>query len=158
MSKYDYKRILRFLVVGSSNALLHFIILNITFFFLGQTKIVSSIIATCFAVTYSFFLNRNYVFRPQKDGAISKYAIRFIIVTLLGMLLVHNAVFAVSISYLEGPGLQIGATLKDLLGGIVSTDFININLATVLGAIVAMIWNYNGYRLFVFKDSKSRKK
>jgi putative flippase GtrA len=35
-----------------------------------------------------------------------------------------------------------------------SKDFIDINVSTVMGAMVAMVWNYNGYRLFVFKDKK----
>lgn len=158
MVQYNLKRIIRFLAVGSSNALLHFVILNTTFFFLGQTKIISSIVATCFAIMYSFFLNRSYVFRQQKTGGLSRHAVKFIIVTMIGMLLIHNTVFALSILYLDGSGSYIGVSIKELLKNSVSINFVTINLATIAGAIIAMIWNYNGYRLFVFKNDKLNKK
>lgn len=154
MPQYNYKRILRFLAVGGSNALLHFTILNISFFFLGQTKIAASIIATVFAVMYSFFLNRNFVFRS--NGKFTKQASRFVGVTLLGMLIIHNTIFILSLWFLEGYGTNISIFAKEIMFNKVSIDFININLATVVGAIVAMIWNYNGYKFFVFSEQDNQ--
>lgn len=154
MPQYNYKRILRFLAVGGSNALLHFTILNISFFFLGQTKIAASIIATIFAVMYSFFLNRNFVFRSK--GKMTKQASSFVVVTLLGMLVIHNTIFILSLWFLESYGANISIFIKEILFNKISIDFINLNLATVVGAIFAMIWNYNGYKFFVFSEQDKK--
>ena len=150
MHKYNYKRIFRFLIVGGTNALLHFTVLNVCFFILGQAKITSSIIATIVALTYSFFLNKNYVFRNKESAKLKKQAIRFISVTVFGMLIIHNSVFALAIWYLEGVGVNISTSLHSILQDKITIDFIIINTATIIGAIFAMFWNYNVYRFFVF--------
>lgn len=56
LKKIFNHRIARFLIVGFSNAMLHFAVLNTAFYAFDYSKIGSSIIATVCAVTYSFFL------------------------------------------------------------------------------------------------------
>ena len=153
MHKYNYRRIIRFLLVGASNALLHFSVLNICFFILNQTKITSSIIATIFALIYSFFLNRSYVFRNKENVKFKKQAIRFTSATIFGMLFIHNFVFALITWYLEGSGANVSIYLQSIFQNKLTIDFIIINLATIIGAIFAMVWNYNIYRFFVFKEN-----
>jgi len=142
---------MRFLMVGASNAVLHFSVLNASFFFLHQSKIVSSIIATIFAMTYSFILNRNFAFK-SKNHHLTTQAIAFIVVTLSGMLFVHNAVYIAVLWLLEHDSIGITLAIEKITNGVLTADFIDINLSTLLGAIFAMVWNYNGYRLFVFKN------
>lgn len=150
MAKFEYKRVGRFLLVGASNAVLHFSILNIAFFYLHQSKVASSIIATVFAMVYSFILNRNFVFK-SKNGHLTSQALSFILVTVFGMLLVHNAVYIGVLWALEHDTVGVTLAIERMTGGLLSADFIDINLSTVIGAAFAMVWNYNGYRIFVFK-------
>lgn len=153
MAKYEYKRVVRFLLVGVSNAVLHFSILNASFFFLHQSKIGASIIATIFAMSYSFILNRNFVFKKRSDK-LSSQAIPFIVVTVSGMLIVHNLIYLMMVWLLEHNGIGVTMFIENISGHLLSADFVDINLSTVVGATVAMIWNYNGYRLFVFHGKK----
>lgn len=146
-------RVTRFVIVGVSNTALHFSILNFSFYVLGQSKIVSSLIATMCAVTFSFVLNRSFVF-ASKDTRPAQQLALFVVVTLSGMLLIHNAVYAFSLALLSNWDQQLSTILHTVLGISFSKDFIDINVSTVMGAMVAMVWNYNGYRLFVFKDKK----
>lgn len=148
-----HHRIARFVVVGIANATLHFSILNASFYLLNQSKIVSSIIATIFAVMFSFVMNRNFVFADKSTRAV-KQLVLFVVITLLGMLLIHNAAYAISLRLLNNNEQFIIDIVKTLTGIKLSQDFVDINVSTVIGAIFAMVWNYNGYRIFVFKDSK----
>ena len=134
-------------MVGFSNAALHFSVLNACFYIFGATKIVSSLVATICAVTFSFFLNRDFVFKAL-----------FALVTLSGMLIIHNATYALFIHLLSGHEARIGTFLFTITGQTFSSDFIDINLATVFGAIAALVWNYNGYRFFVFPKSNAKTK
>jgi len=70
------------------------------------------------------------------------------------MLVIHNAVYAASLVVLQRHDQVLIDIATKLTGFTLSRDFLDINLSTVFGAIVAMIWNYNGYRLFVFKNSE----
>ena len=147
-------RLTRFLLVGFSNAALHFSVLNACFYILGANKIVSSLIATICAVTFSFFLNRDFVFKAKDKTAI-KIVVLFAVVTLSGMLIIHNITYALFIHLMSGHEGKIASFLLTVTGHSFSSDFIDINLATVFGALAALIWNYNGYRLLVFPTNKS---
>lgn len=146
-----HHRIFRFVIVGVANATLHFSILNATFYLLNQGKLVSSIIATVCAVTFSFVMNRNFVFADKSTRAI-KQLVLFIIITLTGMLLIHNAAYALTLNLLNNNEQFIVDIVHTITGVTLSNDFVDINVSTVVGAIFAMVWNYNGYKWFVFKD------
>jgi hypothetical protein len=55
---------------------------------------------------------------------------------------------------IDGKEYLIIDAVKSSSGVILSKSFVDINMSTVVGAIVAMFWNYNGYRWFVFKGNK----
>jgi hypothetical protein len=74
-----------------------------------------------------------------------------VVVTVSGSLLVLNGVYILSLALLKGHEAGLINLAKDLTGLKFSKSFIDINLSTVAGAVVAMIWNYNGYKWFVFK-------
>lgn len=146
-------RIARFIVVGLANATISFGILNITFYKFHQGKIVSSIIATTCALIFSFILNRHYVF-SDKSRRIHRQLALFVVVTISGSLLLLNMVYVLTLKILNGHEDQIIRLAKNISGITFTKNFIGINLSTVVGAIAALVWNYNGYRLFVFKGSK----
>jgi putative flippase GtrA len=153
LRKLSSKRIARFLAVGLCNAAISFGILNLAFFSFGQSKIVSSIIATTCALIFSFVLNRNFVF-DDKTRSVTNQAPAFILVTITGSLLVLNLVYVGGLKILNGHESMLIGPLQDITSIRLSKSFIDINISTVVGAIVAMFWNYNGYKWFVFKGSK----
>lgn len=143
-------RKVRFGLVGIGNTLFNFVILNIAFFLLGQSKIVSGIIATLFALTLSFFLNRNFVFRHA--GQPSRQALRFVLVTLTGVMLIQNVVYAFFVFILKDHTGGVVNLIHSLSGIQLSENFFDINVSNAIGSLCTMVWNYNGYRLFVFNE------
>lgn len=149
-------RKLRFVIIGLCNAAISFGILNIAFSVLHQGKIVSSIIATSCALAFSFVLNRNFVFGDKSKRA-HKQLPAFIIVTVSGSLLVLNLIYILTLKVLNGHEGLIIDPIKTLTAITLAKNFVDINMSTVVGAVAALLWNYNGYRLFVFKGrSESR--
>lgn len=146
-------RITRFTIVGAVNTAVSFGILNLVFYKLHQGKIVSSIIATTCALAVSFLLNRNYVFADKSKRA-HKQLLPFIAITISGSLLVLNAVYVLSLRLLSGHEALFIDAAKTLSGVDLSPSFIDINLSTLIGAAAALLWNYNGYRMFVFTSQK----
>lgn len=147
------KRFRRFLIVGGSNAALHFTVLNVCFSVFGTNKILSSILATICAMTYSFLLNKNFVFRSS--AAIRDEVIAFIAVTTSGVLIVHNLVYIFFI-YLLDSHISVVNIVEETINYRLSQDSIVINIATIAGACVALIWNYTGYKRFVFVNKEAK--
>ena len=145
-------RVPRFAVVGIANATVSFGILNLLFFGLHFSKIAASLISTACAVLFSFGLNRNFVFVDKSKRA-HQQILPFVLVTLSGSIGILNLVYICCVALLERHGLWLVQLIHATTGLHLSQSFIEINLSTVIGAIVSMVWNYNGYKLFVFKNA-----
>jgi len=150
LQKLLAERKLRFVVIGICNATISFGILNVAFAVFHQGKIESSIIATSCALAFSFFMNRGFVFGDKTKKAHQQLPI-FIIVTVTGSLLVLNLVYILSLKVLNGHEGLIIDPIKLVTSLTLTKNFVDINLSTVIGAIAALLWNYNGYKWFVFK-------
>jgi len=148
------KRALRFVLVGLLNAMVSFGLLNFAFYVLHQSKIMSSIISTTCALLLSFVLNRHFVF-ANKTERVRRQLPTFILVTVTGTLGVLNFVYIVSLGIIRGHELPIIHMINSLTPLSVTRSFVDINVSTVIGAAVAMAWNYNGYKWFVFKEQKN---
>jgi putative flippase GtrA len=144
---------MRFALIGICNATISFGILNLAFYRFNQTKIVSSIIATSCALIFSFIMNRGFVF-GDKTRRVHQQLPIFVIVTISGSLLVLNLVYILALNLLNGHEHLIIDSVKTLTSLSLTKNFVDINLSTVIGAVAALFWNYNGYKWFVFKGSK----
>lgn len=149
------RRTHRFAIVGVGNAAISFGVLNLAFYMLHVGKIPASIIATTCALIFSFVMNRNFVFGDHSQKA-HKQAVPFVIVTITGTLLVLNTVYIITLNLLQGHEQPLIDLVHSLTGVTLHANFIDINVSTVVGAVFAMVWNYNGYRLFVFKGVKEQ--
>lgn len=147
------RRMLRFVLIGVCNAIISFGVLNIVFYKFHQTKIISSIIATSCALIFSFIMNRGFVFGDKTKKVRQQLPI-FIIVTVSGSLLVLNLIYIMSLRLLNGHEHLIITPIKTLTSLSLTKNFVDINLSTIIGAAVALFWNYYGYKRFVFKGSK----
>jgi putative flippase GtrA len=130
-------RLGRFLVVGLGNTTINFAVLNIAFYCLRLPAILASILATSCAILCSFLLNRNFVFRDRAEPL--KKLVRFTFISAAGVLLVQTSSYAVFV-----------AMLKHFM----SNELVAINLGNLIASFVVMFWNYNGYRLVVFKPQR----
>ena len=142
-------RKIRFVLVGGLNTLFNFVILDAAFYGLKQSKLVSSFIATSFAIVLSFFLNRGFVFRHKQLSW--RQPVLFIIVTVSGVLLIQNSIYYAGIHLLSNHTEWLIRLIHSFVGITLSKNFVLVNLSNVFGSLGALAWNYNGYRLFVFK-------
>jgi len=145
-------RLGRFVIIGICNTIINFAILNFAFYGLHQGKLVSSFIATSCAVIFSFILNRNFVFLDKKRP-VMKLTI-FIIVTVSGILIVQNSIYALGIFLLHNHEFGVINFIHDLTRISLSRNFVDVNLSNAVASLLVMIWNYNGYRWFVFKTQR----
>lgn len=129
-------RFARFVVVGAGNTAINFAVLNTMFYGLQQNKIASSIIATSCAIVFSFLMNRSYVFRDT-SRPINKFLL-FASVSALGVLVIQTSVYSLCVLLLRH-----------------SADFVAINESNLAASLSVTLWNYNGYRLFVFNGNKA---
>lgn len=146
-------RVARFVIVGVANTAVNFTVLDFAFYVLHQGKIVSSFIATSCAIIFSFILNRNFVFVDKKRPA--KKLVLFIVFTVSGVLLVQNSVFVLGVTILHHHELGVSSAIHALTRIRLSNDFIDINLSNFIASLFVMIWNYNCYRIFVFRSERS---
>lgn len=147
-------RATRFVTVGLLNTAVNFTILNLAFYSLHQAKLVSSFIATGCAVIFSFILNRYFVFRHR--GHIGKQMARFILITAVGVLLIQNLLYALGLYLLHKHEYGIINLVDNLTTIKVGSAFVDVNLSNIMASLGVMVWNYNGYRLHVFKSEGRR--
>lgn len=129
------RQVVKFGVVGVSNTLVDFAVLNFLIFFTG---IASGTPFTAFktisftvAVSNSYFWNKRWTFRSEK-----KVFVQFLAVSVVGMLLnVGTASFVVNF---VGP--QFGLS-----------EQVWANIGAIVGTLVVMTWNFLGYKLVVFR-------
>jgi putative flippase GtrA len=126
--------------------------LNCAFYILHQSKLASIVIATSCAIAVSFILNRNYVF-IDKARPVKKLA-RFVAVSVVGVFLIQNSVYALCIVLLGNHESGITGVITSITGYRVNNNFVAINLSNLIASFVVMFWNYNGYRLFVFNGAR----
>ena len=143
----------RFVIIGVCNTIINFAILNFAFYGLHQGKLVSSFIATGCAVIFSFILNRNFVFLDKKRPAMK--LVIFIVVTVSGILIVQNSIYALGIYLLRNHEVGVINFIHGLTKISLSKNFVDVNLSNVVASLLVMVWNYNGYRWFVFKAERT---
>lgn len=141
-------RISRFVIVGMANTAVNIAVLNLAFYSFHRGKLVSSFIATGCAVVFSFIMNRSFVFQDKSKPA-QKLAL-FTLLTLSGVLLIQNSVYALGVTLLHNHDSGIINIIHGLTGLGLSSDFVEVNLSNVIASLCVMVWNYNSYRLFVF--------
>lgn len=129
----------KFVAVGSLNTALDFAILNLLSAASGVTAgfLVGGVNVPGFliAVTNSYFWNKYWVFRQSASGTFTHDFPRFFGVTLVGLLVNSGIVVAMTtliLSPFEDP-----------------TRWLNI--AKVFATLISLVWNFAGYRLFVFR-------
>jgi putative flippase GtrA len=123
---------LRFILVGIANTAIDFIVLlSLTTF--GLPLVVANFISTSVALTFSFFANRTFTF--GSTGKKRSQAVRFLLVTLVGLWVLQPIVLVLAVPALEG---------------MLSREA-SIVVAKLIATVVSMVWNYLLYDSLVFR-------
>lgn len=125
---------IRFVAVGLANTTIDFGIL-FTLTYAGMNVIAANYISTSLALVFSFFANKHFTFRSVGSDSKREF-IKFLIVTLIGLWVLQPLVLWAA---------------GGLLHSLSNTTIIQL-IAKIAATIVSMVWNYVGYKRFVFKQ------
>jgi putative flippase GtrA len=135
----------RFAIVGVLNTAVDFAVLNFLIVLVGlgvagERYVVFKVISFIVAVLHSYAWNKYWVFRAKGEkvkAVTSKESGSFLIVSSVGLLL--NAL----ISYFV---FSLGASVFPEVGRLAWA-----NVGALAGVVVVLMWNFFGYKFFVFK-------
>lgn len=136
------KQFSKFFIVGIVNTGIDFTVLNIEMLTTGITSgpalIFFNVISFSVAVVNSYFMNKYWTFedkRPDADKAAVKFS-QFIGVSIVGISINSALVYAF-------------ATFIPPMFGLSAQLWVNVGKLLATGA--SLVWNFVGYKLWVFK-------
>lgn len=136
LKKVDKKPI-RFVLVGISNTVLDFLVLNILLF-CKVNILFANTISTGIAMLYSFFMNKKWTFRNSGDNYVRE-VILFFIFTAIGIWVIQNGCIYLLNLIVPDFGLP---------------EIIYNNAIKLAASIPSLTWNYLTYNRFVFTNNK----
>ncbi len=147
----ETKRVGKFGLVGILNTLLDFSIYNFLIIFLDFDRIPANVVAATFAMTFSFFANRTFVFGNNSKN-VARQAILFLLITAFGLYIVQNVVIYGLTDIWHFP-LALAYDIVGVFGldRVFSESFVIDNGAKVIATLFSMTWNYIMYKKVVFK-------
>ncbi|MCC7543372.1 GtrA family protein [bacterium] len=152
---HEVARVGRFGIVGILNTLIDFGTLNLLTRLFGLSNLAANIPATTIAMLFSFFANRNFVFKAHTHDSQLKQALCFFAFTAFGLYVLQSSV----IYFFEqvwvwpiGVGVHVAQTLG--VTRLVDDQFIVTNGVKAVATVVSLSWNYLTYKRFVFKEYK----
>lgn len=131
----------KFVIVGGINTGIDFLILNtliyITGIETGRGIFVLNSISFSVAVINSYFMNKRWTFQDKtKTEQVTVKFSAFFIISIIG--LVINSIVLTSITTYIPPFFGLSAVLWANIAKLFATGF-------------SLVWNFIGYKLFVFK-------
>lgn len=150
----------KFAAVGVLNTVIDFIILNAlvflgftaAFLLFNQKFLIANIISVAVAMINSFILNKQWVFRSE-GGSIYSEIFKFLAITIFGMFIVHQLIFNFFYYQFHAVADLLVAVVHLLkLDLIFSDQFALLNFSKIVAIIGSLIWNFIGYKFFVFKN------
>lgn len=139
LKKIDKKPI-RFVLVGISNTILDFVVLNVLLF-CGVNILFANTISTGIAMLYSFFMNKKWTFRNSGNNYV-KEVVLFFIFTIVGIWIIQNGCIYLLNIVIPDLGLP---------------EVIYNNAIKLAASIPSLTWNYLTYNRFVFTNNKKDK-
>ena len=130
----------RYVLIGILNTAIDFAVLNILIKITGITSgnglIPLNIVSFTIAVTNSYFMNKNWSFADASSSDGGKKFSLFLVVSIIGAILNTTIV-------------RVVATNIHPVFGFSPQLWVNVAKAVATG--VSLVWNFAGYKIFVFK-------
>lgn len=148
----------KFGIVGALNTVIDFLTLNVLVYFglsaafsvLGQKFLIANVISVSIAMLNSFILNKKWAFKSE-GGNIYFQIIQFLIVTVIGMFVIHQIAFNLLYYRFVFPA-DFAARILHYVGlTFFSREFILLNFSKSVAIAVSLVWNFFGYKFVVFK-------
>ena len=133
----------KFVMIGFMNFFIDLAILNVEMIVSGKStgayytafKAVSFLVA----VTFSYFFNKRWAFQDKKKTEQGRQFSQFLSVSVVGMI-INVTTATLVVSYIA-PAVNFVSLSGQMWG----------NLGAVGGAATGLIWNFLGYKSWVFK-------
>jgi putative flippase GtrA len=133
----------KFVAIGFMNFFIDLAVLNLEMFASGKSTgiyyTVFKAVSFLVAVTFSYFFNKHWAFQDKKKTDQGKQFSQFLSVSIVGMV-INVTTASIVVNYIA-PQITF-ITLAPKLWG---------NLGAVGGAATGLIWNFLGYKFWVFK-------
>ena len=133
-------QILKFGIVGMSNTIVDFAILNLLIWtfkiYSGSWIILFNIISFTLAVINSYVWNKYWTFKAKEKKDAAQEFSKFLFVSVIGAVINSGIVYGVS-TFID--------PLFDLSSGLWA------NIAKILATGFALVWNFVGYKFWAFK-------
>ncbi|QWR77743.1 GtrA family protein [Candidatus Magnetomonas plexicatena] len=140
--KKTIRQFIRFALIGALNTVVDMAILNLetilTGLKTGTPFAVQKALSFLVAVIFSYYLNKKWAFE-HKDGTKGGKFSHFVAVSLIGMAV--NVASASLVVNIVRPGLNL-----TWIG-----DQVWVNIGSLCGTACGLLWNFLGYKFFVFK-------
>lgn len=131
---------LRFGIIGGVNTLLDFAVLNGLSYFTGIYEgngiIPLNMISFTVAVINSYYLNKRWAFKDTGGEEKGRKFTLFLMVSIIG-------------AFINTATVRIVSTNLDPLFGL--SQPLWLNFAKILATALSLVWNFVGYKFFVFK-------
>lgn len=137
-------------VVGILNTLIDFAIFNAALFLLHYPLLVANLLATALALSFSYFVNKGWVF-SRSTAPTRRSMLLFIIITLVGLYGIQSLVIFTFTHWLLFPAEVAGRIAGALHITNLSDEFVVANTAKFIATVTSAIWNFTLYKKFVFK-------
>ncbi len=132
-------QVAKFVAVGGFNTLLDWSVLGLLIYLIGFSsglyyflfKSVSFIIANFFA----YFWNKYWTFQSEKKSDSKEY-VSFLIVSVIGLLINASVAYLIVENFSEAS--SVTPEQLAIIGAAVAT-------------VISLVWNFIGYKIFVFK-------
>jgi putative flippase GtrA len=141
-----FVQFLKFGFVGVVNTAVDLGVFNFLIFIFGVATGVSYIlfktISFSCALINSYVLNKSFVFNSKENNFNKREFSLFLVVSLMGILLNVSVAFLIyTLVYMYGASLPY---------------YVAANIGAISGSIVVLLWNFLGYKFFVFKDDSKK--
>lgn len=135
------RQVIKFVLVGGVNTSIDFLILNILIYLTGITAgaelFVLNSISFSIAVVNSYFMNKYWTFQDKTSTQQESFKFsQFFAVSIVGIII--NGLVLTGITTSISPLFGLSAVLW-------------ANFAKLAATIFSLIWNFIGYKFFVFK-------
>lgn len=165
----EFRRVLRFGMVGIANTLVDFVVLNVlvmtflskdlvittlsvgNFQFTVTGLILAGVISGTAAMICSFILNTRFTF--QKHHIDARHGVYFFLITIFGLYIIRPIILKFVTGFWVWPG-QVAYYVTSSLRLPFSREFDERNVALMLAILVVLAYNYLMYKYFVFTDEK----
>jgi len=149
-TKRRIKHVGKFGIVGILNTVLDFGVFNVLGKYFGMAAVQANIISTTIAMIFSFFINRQLVFKGG-EKSVWRHAVAFLATTAIGLYVIQTGVVYILAHVWREPLEAITHLVRVMGIQIFSDEFYVRNGAKAIGTVFSLAWNYIMYKKVVFR-------